>query len=167
MKTVKRSKVYLLVVALVLVLSMTVGLTMAYFSDHTEAKGGKKVALGGQTTIREEQNDNNKVIRIENTGETDVIVRVAVYGPTAITYEDSQDWVQKGDYIYYNKVLPAPEDGKQSFTSKIKASWDVPADLGDDYNVVVVQESEQAVYKDGKVVTPTTTPAWAFDQYAD
>ena len=47
MKTVKRSKVYLLVVALVLVLSMTVGLTMAYFSDSTEAEGGIPVTLGG------------------------------------------------------------------------------------------------------------------------
>ena len=62
MKTVKRSKVYLLVVALVLVLSMTVGLTMAYFSDYTPAKGGKTVALGGQTTVKETQNEDNKII---------------------------------------------------------------------------------------------------------
>ena len=157
MKTVKRSKVYLLVIALVLVLSMTVGLTMAYFSDYTEAKGGIKVALGGETTIHEKQNDDNKVISIKNTGDTDVIVRVAVYGPTAITYSESADWEKSGDYVYYKKVLPVG-----ATTSEIKASWDVPADLGDDYNVVVVQESDQAVYdENGEIVKPVTTPAWA------
>ena len=157
MKTVKRSKIYLLVVALVLVLSLTVGLTMAYFSDYTEAKGGVTVALGGETEINEKPNDDNKVISITNTGDTDVIVRVAVYGPTAIKYSESSDWAKNGDYVYYTKVLPAGET-----TSEITASWDVPTDLGDDYNVIVVQESNQAVYdKDGNIVKPDTTPAWA------
>ena len=136
---------------------------MAYFSDHTEAKGGKQIALGGQTKINEDPYDGYKEIKIENTGDTDVVVRVAVYGPTAITYtpDVADDWKQEGDYIYYTKVLPA-----KSETSKIKASWTVPADLGDDYNVVVTHESEQAVYNEGgSVVTPETTPAWTFKGY--
>lgn len=159
MKTVKRSKIYLLVVALVLVLSMTVGLTMAYFSDHTEAKGGKKVALGGQTTIEEKQYDNKKEITILNTGETDVVVRVAAYGPFEIGYEGSGWTDGKDGYWYYNSVLPAGEP-----SSTITASWKIPegTDLGDDYNVVVIQESEQAVYdKTGNIVKPATDPAWA------
>ena len=169
MKTVKRSKVYLLVVALVLVLSMTVGLTMAYFSDHTEAKGGMKVALGGHTKIEEKQFDDKKEISIVNIGDTDVVVRVAAYGPFEIGY-DGSDWtyvedpVTKKGYCYYNYVLPAGETA-----STLTASWKIPAgtDLGDDYNVVVIQESDQAVYKDGKVMTPATDPAWLFDKYAN
>ena len=157
----KINKKILLVISLMLVLTLSVGLTMAYFSDHTEAKGGKQIALGGQTKINEDPSNDNKVIWITNTGDTDVVVRVAVYGPAAITYEQSADWKQEGDYVYYTKVLPAGED-----SSKIKASWTVPADLGDDYNVVVIQESEQAVYDaDGKVVTPKTTPNWGFSDY--
>ena len=162
----KINKKILLVISLMLVLTLSVGLTMAYFSDHTEAKGGKQIALGGQTKINEDPSNDNKVIWITNTGDTDVVVRVAVYGPTAITYEQSADWKQAGDYVYYTQVLPAPKDGKPSYTSQIRAYWDVPADLGDDYNVVVIQESDQAVYNDqGEVVTPATTPKWDFSDY--
>ena len=157
MKAAKRRNIFLLVVALVLVLSMTVGLTMAYFSDSTEAEGGIPVTLGGQTTIIEKQNDDNKVIQIKNTGETDVVVRVAVYGPTEISYSGS-GWTDGGDgYYYYDSILPA---GKTS--SELTAKWDVPEDLGDDYAVVVVQESDQVVYNaSGSIVKPKADPAWA------
>ncbi|MBQ6439998.1 MAG: hypothetical protein IJJ06_07625 [Mogibacterium sp.] len=156
MKAVKKRTI-LLVVAIALVLSMTVGLTMAYFSDSTAAEGGIPVTLGGQTTIIEQQNDDNKVIQIKNTGETDVLVRVAVYGPTAISYT-GEGWTDGGDgYYYYDSILPA---GKTS--SKLTAKWDIPEDLGDDYSVVVVQESDQVVYNaSGRIVKPEADPAWA------
>ena len=155
MKTVRRNKI-LLTIALMLVLTLTIGLTMSYFSDHTEAKGGVKVTLGGETTIHEEQNDDNKVITIENTGDTDVAVRVAVYGPGTITYSEESDWTVDGDYAYYNKILPA----KQS-TSPITASWEVK-DTDDDYDVVVIHESAQAAFdEDGNVIVPISDPAWA------
>ena len=155
MKAAKR-RMILLVVAIALVLSMTVGLALAYFSDSTAAEGGKTVTLGGQTTIREEQRDNSKRIWIRNTGETDVVVRVAVYGPTAIRYSGS-GWTNSGDYWYYDSVLPVGEE-----TDPITATWDVPKDLGDDYNVVVVQESDQVVYNaSGSIVAPEADPAWA------
>ena len=156
MKAAKK-RMILLVVALVLVLSMTVGLTMAYFSDSTEAEGGIPVTLGGQTTIIEKQSDDNKVIQIKNTGETDVVVRVAVYGPTEISYSGS-GWTDGGDgYYYYDSILPAGET-----SSKLTAKWDVPEDLGDDYAVVVIQESDQAVYDaSGSIVKPKAEPAWA------
>ena len=156
MKAVKRRTI-LLVVAIALVLSMTVGLTLAYFSDSTAAKGGKAVTLGGQTKIEEQQNDDNKVIWIKNTGETDVIVRVAAYGPTEITYS-GDGWTAGGDgYYYYDRVLQAGET-----SDPLTAKWDVPADLGDDYNVVVVHESDQVVYDaSGRVIAPKADPAWA------
>lgn len=155
MKAAKR-RMILLVVAIALVLSMTVGLALAYFSDSTAAEGGKTVTLGGQTTIREEQRDNSKRIWIRNTGETDVVVRVVVYGPTAIRYSGS-GWTNSGDYWYYDSVLPVGEE-----TDPITATWDVPKDLGDDYNVVVVQESDQVVYNaSGSIVAPEADPAWA------
>ena len=164
----KINKKILLVISLMLVLTLSVGLTMAYFSDHTEAKGGKQIALGGQTKINEKQNEDNKVITIENIGDTDVVVRVAVYGPTKIDFSKSDDWEPDGDYVYYKHVLPAPKDGKKSETSEITASWKLPEgfDPGDDFNVVVIQESEQAVYNEGgSVVTPKTTPNWDFSDY--
>ena len=152
MKTVRRNTI-LLTIALVLVLSLAIGLTMAYFSDHTEAKGGVTVTLGGETTIDEEQGDGYKIIKINNTGSTDVVVRVAVYGPGEITFSNANGWTQSGDYVYYTKVLPAGQS-----TSAIRASWD-EVDTDDDYDVVVIHESEQAVYnEDGTVQAPA---GWA------
>ena len=157
MKTVKRTKLILSVIALVLVLSLTAGLTLAYFSDYTTAQGGKTVTLGGQTEIIEQANDDNKVIQIKNTGETDVMVRVAVYAPTEVTYSGS-GWTDGRDgYYYYDSVLPVGET-----SSALTATWTVPEDLGDDYSVVVVQECEQVIYDaSGSILTPTTDPAWA------
>ena len=155
MKTIRRNKI-MLTVALVLVFTLTIGLTMSYFSDHTAAKGGAEVTLGGETTIHEVQNENNKVITIENTGDTDVAVRVAVYGPGEINYSEETDWTKDGDYVYYNKILPA----KQS-TSSITASW-VVKDTDDDYDVVVIHESAQVAFDEtGKVIVPISDPAWA------
>lgn len=154
MKAVKRRTI-LLVVAIALVLSMTVGLAMAYFSDSTEVEGGLTVTLGGETKIDEDQYDDHKDIRVENIGKTDVLVRVAVYGPTEITFE-GDGWTKSGDYWYYNSVLPV-----EGTTSTITARWTPPEDLGDDYSVVVIQESDQAVYdKFGNIVAPEADPAW-------
>ena len=95
--------------------------------------------------------------QIKNTGETDVVVRVAVYGPTEISYS-GDGWTNGGDgYYYYDSILPAGET-----SSKLTAKWDVPEDLGDDYAVVVIQESDQAVYDaSGNIVKPKAEPAWA------
>jgi hypothetical protein len=159
MKAVKRRTI-LLVVAIALVLSMTVGLALAYFSDSTAAKGGMKVTLGGETKIVEEQpDDNTKVIRIQNIGETDVVVRVAVYGPFEISYTGS-GWTKSGDYWYYDKILPAGGTS-DSFTDPLTATWKVTKDLGNDYSVVVVQESDQVVYNaSGSIVKPAADPEW-------
>ncbi len=156
MKTVKNRSI-LLVIALALVLSLSVGLTFAYFSDYTQAKGGAVVALGGETKINENPYDDHKDIVIENTGDTDVAVRIAVYGPGEITYSESADWVRNGDYMYYTKVLPAGQK-----TSQITATWDVPADMDDDYSVVVTHDSGQVAIDDsGNAIVPGATPEWA------
>jgi predicted ribosomally synthesized peptide with SipW-like signal peptide len=149
MKTVKKKSI-LLVVAMMLVLSLTVGLTLAYFSDYEAAKGGASIALGGQTEIEENVTDKEKVVQINNIGETNVVVRVAIYMPEAlekvensITFENASDWVKDGGFYYYTKVL----EPKKS-TSTITAKTTVPDDvqLGDSFDVVVVHESDQALY---------------------
>lgn len=162
MKKINRK--ILLVISLMLVLTLSVGLTMAYFSDYTPAKGGKTIALNGRTEIHEEQPSNNKkVVTIENTGDTPVMVRVAVYAPgTAepVTVTGT-DWEKSGDYYYYMNVIPA-HAGNDSFSSPLEVKWTVPADLGDDYSVVIAQEAEMVVYDGvGGIVDPVITPAWA------
>lgn len=154
MKTVKNRSI-LLVIALALVLSLTVGLTLAYFSDHTEAKGGSKLALGGKSEIHEEVDNDKKVVTIENTGETNLVVKVMIVGPAQMTVDAGDGWVQfdGDDFYYYNKIL-APGESTTSITAN---TGDYPAgtDLGDAYQIVVVHESAQPVYdSNNKVKKP-------------
>ena len=80
MKKKTTKQMLLTVCAVALVLLTTVGTAFAYFSDHEEAQGGATLKLQGETTLHEEMDGNNKHIVIENTGEVDMIVRVAVFG---------------------------------------------------------------------------------------
>jgi predicted ribosomally synthesized peptide with SipW-like signal peptide len=155
MKAVNK-KSFLLVIALALVFSLSIGLTLAYFSDYNAAKGESTIALGGKTEIQEEYDSDTKTVVIKNKGDVPVVVRVAVYAPTEVTYTGS-GWTNSGDYWYYDKVLPVG-----GTSDPLTATWEVPADLGDDYNVVVIQESDQVVYDaSGNIVKPDTDPAWA------
>ena len=91
----KINKTILILFALVLSLSVTVGATVAYFSDYEQASGGATLQLGGKTELSEGDDSNFKDIVIENTGETDMIVRVGIYGPDEMTNP-----VMKGDWIH-------------------------------------------------------------------
>ena len=84
MKTVINKKAILLAISFALVLSLSVGTAFAYFSDYATAKGGAAITLGGKTDINEDVNGKIKTISIENTGETDVVVRVKIFGQTDI-----------------------------------------------------------------------------------
>ena len=105
MKKIMNKKSILLAVSMALVLSLSVGVAFAYFSDYTEAKGGAVLSLGGKTEIKEDVNENQKTVTIKNTGETNIVVRVMIVGPTQMTIEPSDGWEQNGDYYYYNKIV--------------------------------------------------------------
>ena len=158
----KINKQILTIFALVLCLSVSVGASLAYFSDYEEASGGASLRLGGKTELREGEDESEKDIVVENTGETNMIVRVAIIGDGVEYFAkdpefNSSDWAADTDengvlWYYYKKVL---EPGSQ--TSDIKAkmefSWD-----GDepDYNfdITVVHESAQEVYNGKALVVP-------------
>ena len=159
MKAVNKKN--LLVIAIALVLSLSVGLTLAYFSDYNAAKGGKGIALGGTTELHDDYDSDKKTVSIENTGDVDVIVRVAVYAPvvdgqTVTVSGDNWAKVGEGDNArwYYTEVLKpgASTDDLIVNTEYLKEN----ADLGDVAEVIVTHESVQAV-KDanGKYVLPS------------
>ena len=154
MKTVINKKAVLLAISFALVLSLSVGMAFAYFSDYTTAKGGATITLGGQTDIDEEVVDKTKTISIENTGQTDVVVRVKIFGQTTID-EVGNGWTLEDDgYWYYNKVLKPTEPNKS--TTNIVATAVAPEGQVDNYDVVVVHESAQVTYgTDGKIKVPT------------
>lgn len=151
MKALK-NKTIMLLIALALVLSISLGLTFAYFSDYTAAKGGATLTLGSSTELHEDPHDGYKDITIENTGDTDVVVRVGVYGPSTMTVDDvsGSGWVNNGEFWYFNQVLTA-----HSTTPILKATVKAPEGDVDNFDVVVVHESAQVTYDEaGKVAVP-------------
>jgi predicted ribosomally synthesized peptide with SipW-like signal peptide len=155
MKTIK-NKTFQLVIALVLVLSLSMGMTFAYFSDRTEAKGGATLTLGGKTEIEETVTDKSKEVGIKNIGETDVLVRVGIYGPstmTEITYSGN-DWEKIGDFYYYKHILPAGESAKSNITATIAG----PEGVVQNFDVVVVNECVQVTYDDNVIDYPDGWP---------
>ena len=75
--------------SLILCLTASVGFTLAYFTDYENAKGGAVVKLSGQTEVEEEFDGNNKQVTIKNTGDTDMVVRLKVFGDEKHMKENS------------------------------------------------------------------------------
>ena len=146
--TVKK-KALALAAVLALCLS-AIGVTTAYFTDYESGRGGAVVELGGQTKIKEKMDENNKIVSIVNTGQTDMIVRVGVFSDKDRTeVEASEDWLKGRDgWYYYRYVLAGSEDGKSgdfTTTLKVTVKTDDP-DAAANFDVLVAHESSQAVY---------------------
>ena len=159
MKKFNRRSLIALLAIMVLVVS-SIGVTVAYFSAETRAQGSAKLSLQGQTTIDEGDKDTEKNVTIQNVGESDVIVRVAFFGPGGLTeglkIAASGDWVDGGDgFYYYKQVLKAGEDGNGDKTAAntlvgtVTLSEKEAAEFGTDFTVTVVQECSTIVYENG------------------
>ena len=156
MKKINRTT--MMIFALVLSLSVTIGGTLAYFSDHESASGGATLNLGGKTEMKEGTSSNEKDIVITNTGKTNMLVRVGIYGPEEMAkVEVGGDWQYnaKDGMYYYMKVL---EPGLDTSASKLKSSMQFKWE-GDEpdyeFEVTVVHESAQLLFDDnGNVVIP-------------
>ena len=141
--------------ALVLCLSVTVGVSLAYFSDYEDASGGAKINLGGKTELTEGDDHAKKDIKIKNNGKTNMIVRVAIYGADEyMNLNVPDDWKKAGDFYYYQKILKGvdgdkPGDKTSTLVANVKQSWVGSTPPAFDYEVTVVHESAQAVF-DGK-----------------
>ena len=140
--------------AVLLCLSVSIGTAVAYFSDYEEAAGAAVVNLGGQTELIEGEDEANKHIVVNNVGETNMIVRVAIYGADEymnVSYS-TDDWQKIGDFYYYKKVL-LPKETTSPIKADLKIEWQGEEP---DYNfdVTVVHEAAQAVYNGQTLVRP-------------
>ena len=144
-------KLIIAVLAVILALSASSGVALAYFSDYEPALGEKTLTLGDETQIEEEVTDTEKTVKIVNTGDTAVVVRVVIYGPDGMKITADSHWKKNGDYYYYDQVLAPGES-----TTTIKASVaDIPASADmSAFEIIVNHESAIATYKnvDGKNV---------------
>ena len=149
----------MLIFALVLSLSVTVGATLAYFSDYEEASGGATLHLGGQTELREGSDVNQKDIQIKNTGKTYMLVRVGIYGPDNMTMPTAGgDWFKGDDGFYYfgRALAPGEETAAGLLVAKLQESWQGEKPEYD-YEVTVVHEGSQVLYNNkGELVYPNS-----------
>ena len=153
----KINKTILMLFALVLCLSTTVGATVAYFSDYEQASGGATLHLGGKTELYEGSDTNKKDIVITNKGETDMIVRAGIYGPDGMetpVMKGEWKYCQADGMYYYGKVLqPGENTGAGNLVASLSFSWQ--GDAPDYYlEVTVVHEGSQAIYEGTKLKVP-------------
>lgn len=156
----KHRKLLVMALSLILCMSVSVGLAVAYFTDYENARGGAVLHLKGQTEITEVVDETGKTISIKNVDEPDMVVRVMIIADEAHLGEITlgEGWVDgKDGWYYYNKILKgssATTDNEKE-TSDLVAKINVSGDeVVTDFDVVVVHEAERVVYDGDKVAIP-------------
>ena len=157
----KKSRKLITICAVLIALIASTTAAYAYFTDYEEALGGAQIKLEGQTDIHEKADNEQKTVSIENTGETDVVVRVAAFGDF-INWDETtgsdDNWMKDGDWWYYKKIL---KPGETTSNIVVKIDTDAAKEAAHDFDIIVVHESERVTY-DGtaanKVVKPDGWP---------
>lgn len=151
----KKTRATILICLAAAIAVMSSAVCYAYFTDYEEAKGGAVVHLNGSSEIHEEADDDGKVVEIENTGETDLLVRAGIYGDNLTVEAPSEDWIEGSDgFWYYKSILKAGEK-----TSRINVTIDKKKaeEEGHDFDIVVIHESARVIYdgtEENRVVKP-------------
>ena len=157
MKKKGLNKKILAAFACLLCLLVSVGMTVAYFSDYEDASGGATMHLQGRTELGEGSDHANKNIVIKNTGDMNMIVRVSITGSEkymTISHENGDEtaWAKINGFYYYKKVLKPGEQTPQ-IDALLKAEWK-GQEPEYDFQVIVNHESAPAVYNGENLVTP-------------
>lgn len=142
----KTRKTVITALSLIMCLTVSIGLTVAYFTDYEAARGGAVINLKGYDEIEEHFDGNDKVVSIKNTGETDLVVRVRAYGDNLTPNSaKNTDWAgdKDGSWWYYSKILkPGDSTSEIRFEVRGRVDPDDPVD----FDVTVVQEAERVTY---------------------
>ena len=152
---IKNLRRVLIIAAIAVAMVATTAVSFAYFSDYETAAGKAVIHLTGETKLQEEWKEEEKTIKIENTGDCDVIVRVGIFGPDRMEPPKGDGWIKDGDFWYYNKVLPA-----KGMTSELKATVKgLKPDLDySEFDITVVQECYPA-----SLAAEKTPDGWAIN----
>ena len=146
----RRTKIILIVLAVILTATAVIGTASAYFTTHSSAAGSVAVSISPIITTNDEEVDPDgmvKVITINNEGETPCYVRVIAFAPSEMTLSyDGSGWSENGDYVDYEAVLEAGES-TEPLTITI---GNVPeeAEEGYTFNVIVAYETTYVTYDD-------------------
>lgn len=192
-RTFLKKRTALAVLAVALGLGVMVGPTLAYYTDTTEANGSIPFSLTPETPpppvdpeepeepgteIQEKIEGTNKIIRVENVGETDVAVRVrAFYGTANATVEFAgEGWGTRAEgdgeegWLYGRTVLK-PGEVSDALYIKVEPIKNVQVDS---FDIAIVQQCVvpdevaegkpvAATFADGTVVLDKLTPLPAYE----
>ena len=146
----------LFVCALTAVAAANVNMASAYFTAHTEAKGGYHVAAKEVKTIPDEEvSELQKTVTVTNVGEADCWARLKVISGSLfdLTFEPGEGWTDGGDgYWYYDKILnPASDESGTQSATPFKVSISIkdevdPDEFMSEFNVVVITECTPVLY---------------------
>ena len=161
MKAINKRTLIALLAVMTLIIS-SIGITVAYFSDVDEAQGAATLSLQGQTKI-DEGNLDYKAIKVTNTGDADVLVRVKLFGVDTKLMDVNvpSNWAAGDDgWYYYKNILPGGQNPQANtgteITVKVKEKLDpkVVAEMGESLNVTVVHEATPVVYDGDTLSVP-------------
>ena len=146
-----KRRLLLALLAVIMVLSVSIGPALAYFSTYTVAEGKKPIKVVPDTTIDEEvANETQKVVTVTNAGNAPCFVRATAFAPTGVTLGTAggNGWsAQDGEgfWVYGEVLMPGESTGKLVIPiSGIPAA----ANEGDSLNIAVVYESTTAIWND-------------------
>lgn len=162
----KKKQIVLAVLAVVLVLSSSVGIALAYFTDTDADIGEMPVAIDNRTDIKETVEGNIKTIQIQNTGDGPVFVRFKVIATPGVGVDPNggENWSKEApegtdsSYLYYNVEVPA---GGQTDELTVTITFPTDGKKGDEVNVTVLYESVPAIYLTNG--NPDFATAWQGD----
>lgn len=182
MRKLSKKSLCLAAAALALTAGISAGTAMAYFTTYAEASRSIALDMPGfsETDTIEKFSNWTKHVAIQNKGDSACYVRVKAYAgekyQNNLKYEDGKDesilgenqklddipfaergsWTLGSDgYYYYTEVV---EPGQ--YTHVLDIIIPVGEDDKDSFNVVVVQESTNVEYKDGKAKSWSEVEGW-------
>ena len=142
----KKKNIFLLALAVVLVLSVSVVPAMSYFTTYAEAKGGYVLELG-DTDIDENFSDWTKRVVITNSEDGQpVYVRARAFAGSQFELRyGGTGWTAGNDgWFYYDEILYGGENTTELLIQINNIPEDVMQD--DSFNVAVVYEVTPVQY---------------------
>lgn len=146
----------LVLLALILIVTLSIGPAFAYFTDSVQTDGAETVVLGSKGEIGEEMDQGPgthiKRVAVTNTGDVPMFVRAKVFYAPELTVAVS-GWIRQGTdpaggfetaYYLYDGVVE-PGDTASGLTVTI-TGFPTDGEEGDKLNVVVVYESVPVLY---------------------
>lgn len=155
----KNKKLLLALLAVIMVLSVSIGPALAYFSTYTVAEGKKTVKVVPDTTITEKtRTESQKVLFVTNSGDAPCFVRATAFAGGGVTLGTTggNGWAaqnSEGYWVYTSVLMP----GETTAELEIPISG-IPATAneGDSLNIAVVYESTTAIWRNGAYVADWT-----------